>query len=122
MLMAVQMARNMNVPTIIDGSGLNFVAENPECVRGFSNCLLTPNIAEFGRLAAAVGVQLEGKIGVQWQQQVGSGLRAACGVLQLGLMVSLLSRKYVYGARKPQLITNFTQQFIAPQRPAYLMS
>jgi ATP-dependent NAD(P)H-hydrate dehydratase len=64
------MARDLNIPTIIDGSGLNFVAKSPECVRGFSDCLLTPNIAEFGRLAQAVGVQLDGKIGVQWQQQV----------------------------------------------------
>jgi ATP-dependent NAD(P)H-hydrate dehydratase len=66
----VAMARELQLPLIIDGSGLNFVAETPEIVRGYSNCILTPNIAEFGRLAAAVGVELPGKIGVQWQQQV----------------------------------------------------
>jgi ATP-dependent NAD(P)H-hydrate dehydratase len=67
---AVKIARTLNLPIIIDGSGLNFVAQTPEIVRGYSSCLLTPNIAEFGRLAKAVGVELQGKIGVQWQQQV----------------------------------------------------
>jgi ATP-dependent NAD(P)H-hydrate dehydratase len=42
-----------------------------QVIQGYQNCLLTPNIAEFGRLAAAVGVELPGKIGVQWQLKVG---------------------------------------------------
>lgn len=66
----VAAARELNLPLIIDGSGLNFVAETPEIVAGYSSCILTPNIAEFGRLAKAVGVELPGKIGVHWQQQV----------------------------------------------------
>lgn len=65
----VAAARELNLPLIIDGSGLNFVAETPAIVVGYSSCILTPNIAEFGRLAKAVGVELPGKIGVQWQQQ-----------------------------------------------------
>ncbi|WIA21854.1 hypothetical protein OEZ85_004230 [Tetradesmus obliquus] len=65
----VAAARELNLPLIIDGSGLNFVAETPEIVAGYSSCILTPNIAEFGRLAKAVGVELPGKIGVHWQQQ-----------------------------------------------------
>jgi ATP-dependent NAD(P)H-hydrate dehydratase len=63
-------ARRLQLPLIIDGSGLNFIAEAPELLRGYSTCILTPNIAEFGRLAKAVGLTLPGKIGVQWQQQV----------------------------------------------------
>lgn len=43
-----------------------------QIIQGYKNCLLTPNIAEFGRLAAAVGVELPGNIGVQWQVKVGS--------------------------------------------------
>eukprot|EP00882_Tetradesmus_deserticola_P029541 GHRQ01033099.1.p1 GENE.GHRQ01033099.1~~GHRQ01033099.1.p1 ORF type:complete len:302 (+),score=113.67 GHRQ01033099.1:51-956(+) len=74
----VAMARKLQLPVIIDGSGLNFVAHTPDIVRGYSNCLLTPNIAEFGRLAEAVGVQLDGKIGVRWQQQ-SQQLAAALG-------------------------------------------
>lgn len=39
-------------------------------IRGYTNCILTPNIAEFGRLAEGAGVTLEGRIGTQWQQHV----------------------------------------------------
>jgi NAD(P)H-hydrate repair Nnr-like enzyme with NAD(P)H-hydrate dehydratase domain len=63
-------ARRLQLPLIIDGSGLNFIAETPKLLHGYSNCILTPNIAEFGRLAKPVGLALPGKIGVQWQQQV----------------------------------------------------
>lgn len=70
MFQALRAARELELPLIIDGSGLNYVAQQPEAIKGYPNCLLTPNIAEFGRLAAAVGVQLPGKIGVQWQQHV----------------------------------------------------
>lgn len=59
----VRWVRERNLPLIIDGSGLNFIASRLHLVKGYSNCILTPNIAEFGRLAQGVGVQLEGEIG-----------------------------------------------------------
>ncbi len=40
------------------------------CVQGYPNCVLTPNIAELGRLAKAVGVTLDGPMGVSWQKHV----------------------------------------------------
>lgn len=36
-------------------------------LQGYSKCLLTPNIAELGRIAKAFGVPLEGPMGSQWQ-------------------------------------------------------
>ena len=39
-------------------------------MQGYCNCVLTPNIAELGRLAKAVGVTLEGPMGVGWQQHL----------------------------------------------------
>ncbi|KAF6264025.1 HX dehydratase [Scenedesmus sp. NREL 46B-D3] len=83
MRQTVAMARELQLPLIIDGSGLNFVAETPDIVRGCSNCLLTPNIAEFGRLAKAAGVELDGSIGVQWQQQAQQLATALDGPLLL---------------------------------------
>ena len=65
--------RERNLPLIIDGSGLNFIATRLHLVKGYSNCILTPNIAEFGRLAQGAGVQLQGKIGDHWQEQVRHG-------------------------------------------------
>lgn len=66
----MQHAADTGLPLIIDGSGLNFVAQRPEWVKGRSNVLLTPNVAEFGRLAAAVGLELPGPMGAHWQQHV----------------------------------------------------
>lgn len=63
-------ATEHGIPVVIDGSGLNFIAQQPELVRGHSNVLLTPNMAEFGRLAEAVGLKLPGEIGTHWQQHV----------------------------------------------------
>lgn len=48
-------------------------------MQGYSRCVLTPNIAELGRLAAAVGLQLPGRMGTHWQAyapQVAAGARA----------------------------------------------
>lgn len=65
----IKWAREAGLPMVIDGSAISTVASNPSLVKGYQRCILTPNIAELGRLAAAVGVQLNGKIGSQWQAQ-----------------------------------------------------
>eukprot|EP00878_Enallax_costatus_P018574 GHUV01019560.1.p1 GENE.GHUV01019560.1~~GHUV01019560.1.p1 ORF type:complete len:204 (+),score=34.71 GHUV01019560.1:418-1029(+) len=81
MYAAVRAAKHRDLPLIIDGSGINFVVgfesrqkdarqSMLELIQGYHNCILTPNIAEFGRLAEAVGLQLPGKIGTHWQQHV----------------------------------------------------
>jgi len=38
--------------------------------QGYKHCVLTPNIAELGRLAKGVGVELDGPIGAAWQESV----------------------------------------------------
>ncbi|MEW5298456.1 MAG: hypothetical protein WDW36_001579 [Sanguina aurantia] len=63
-------AREMGLPLLVDGSGINIIVQNPGLVRGYSRCVLTPNLAELGRLAASVGKPLPGRIGVDWQQHV----------------------------------------------------
>lgn len=68
-------ARRLGVPLVVDGSALNFVARDlAGLVKGEGRCVLTPNLAEFGRLATGAGVQLQGgndKITAGWQSQVG---------------------------------------------------
>ncbi|GBF96350.1 ATP-dependent (S)-NAD(P)H-hydrate dehydratase [Raphidocelis subcapitata] len=63
----VREARAAGLPLVVDGSGLNLVAQSPELVRGYRRCILTPNLPEFGRLAAGVGLPLPGPIGAGWQ-------------------------------------------------------
>lgn len=65
----LQQARLQGLPLLVDGSGLNIVAKSPELVQGYKKCVLTPNMAELGRLAEGVGVALRGPIGHQWQMQ-----------------------------------------------------
>jgi NAD(P)H-hydrate repair Nnr-like enzyme with NAD(P)H-hydrate dehydratase domain len=72
---SLALAAERRLPVVIDGSALNFVVQHPEWVRGATNVLLTPNIAEFGRLAAAVNLKLPGAIGAHWQQHVRACVR-----------------------------------------------
>eukprot|EP00199_Chlamydomonas_sp_CCMP681_P002723 CAMPEP_0119111512 /NCGR_PEP_ID=MMETSP1180-20130426/35939_1 /TAXON_ID=3052 ORGANISM="Chlamydomonas cf sp, Strain CCMP681" /NCGR_SAMPLE_ID=MMETSP1180 /ASSEMBLY_ACC=CAM_ASM_000741 /LENGTH=334 /DNA_ID=CAMNT_0007098507 /DNA_START=74 /DNA_END=1078 /DNA_ORIENTATION=- len=64
----IRWARERNLPLVIDGSGVSTVVSNPSLVQGYKRCVITPNLAELGRLAGAVGVPLPGGgVGAQWQ-------------------------------------------------------
>eukprot|EP00198_Chlamydomonas_reinhardtii_P011304 XP_001700641.1 predicted protein [Chlamydomonas reinhardtii] len=61
-------ARALGLPVVIDGSALtHIIAQRPEYAVGYSNCVLTPNVAELGRIGAAVGVHLPGRMSDAWQ-------------------------------------------------------
>ncbi|KAG2492620.1 hypothetical protein HYH03_009036 [Edaphochlamys debaryana] len=53
-------ARALKMPLVLDGDGLFLVAREPELVAGYTNCVLTPNLNEFRRLASTLGVSLHG--------------------------------------------------------------
>ena len=55
---------------LLDADGLYIVTKNLDLVKGYKNVILTPNKAEFGRLAKQLGVDLEDK-----------SRCAACGIL-----------------------------------------
>ncbi|KAG2423692.1 hypothetical protein HXX76_015082 [Chlamydomonas incerta] len=61
-------ARALGLPLVIDGSALtHIIAQRPEYAVGYANCVLTPNVAELGRIGAAVGVNLPGRMSDAWQ-------------------------------------------------------
>ncbi|PGH10783.1 YjeF family domain-containing protein [Helicocarpus griseus UAMH5409] len=62
-------ARARNVAIVLDADALLLVQEHPELVSGYKECILTPNVVEFGRLAKAVGADVE---------NVGGGKEEAC--------------------------------------------
>lgn len=72
----IAMARAANLPLIVDGSGLSIIAQRPDLVKGYTNCILTPNMAELGRIANGVGVPLTGPIRNEWQQHTASIAKA----------------------------------------------
>jgi ATP-dependent NAD(P)H-hydrate dehydratase len=70
MMQAVEEAKQLQLPLVVDGSALNILARHPSLLRGYHNVLFTPNMAELGRIAAGVGVELGGPIGDHWQMKV----------------------------------------------------
>jgi ATP-dependent NAD(P)H-hydrate dehydratase len=52
-------ARKRNMPCVLDADALGIVSKTPDVVKGYKDCILTPNVVEFGRLAKAVGIAVE---------------------------------------------------------------
>jgi len=58
----IQEARKKGIPFVLDADGLYLAQTRPELVEGYTECILTPNVVEFGRLAKSKGVNVnEGK-------------------------------------------------------------
>lgn len=51
-------ARKQNIPFVLDADGLFLAQTRPELVQGCTECILTPNVVEFGRLAKAKNIDL----------------------------------------------------------------
>lgn len=45
------------VPMVLDADALWLVQTEPDLVKGYPECILTPNVVEFGRLAKACGLE-----------------------------------------------------------------
>ncbi|KAJ5556220.1 hypothetical protein N7513_002064 [Penicillium frequentans] len=52
----IKEARSRSIPFVLDADGLLIVTEDPSLVKGYKECILTPNVVEFGRLAKALGI------------------------------------------------------------------
>lgn len=49
-------ARKKKISFVLDADGLILATKQPELVKGYKDCILTPNVVEFGHLAEAMGV------------------------------------------------------------------
>ncbi|KAF3043316.1 hypothetical protein E8E11_008791 [Didymella keratinophila] len=54
----IEEARKQGIPFVLDADGLFLAQTRPELVDGCKECILTPNVVEFGRLAKAKGVDV----------------------------------------------------------------
>jgi len=52
-------AKKKNISFVLDADGLFLAQTRPELVKGYKECILTPNIVEFGRLAKAQNIDME---------------------------------------------------------------
>lgn len=48
------------MPFVLDADGLFLIQSEPDLVQGYTECILTPNVVEFGRLAEALHVDRKG--------------------------------------------------------------
>ena len=56
----IEAARLVNMPIVLDADGLNIAQTKPHLIDGYRECILTPNVTEFGRLCKAKGLNPEG--------------------------------------------------------------
>ncbi|KAK5117676.1 hypothetical protein LTR62_005099 [Meristemomyces frigidus] len=52
-------AKKRGVAFVLDADGLYLAQTRPELVKGYKECILTPNVVEFGRLAKAQGIDVD---------------------------------------------------------------
>jgi ATP-dependent NAD(P)H-hydrate dehydratase len=57
--LVMRAARDKRMPMVLDADALQIVQREPDLVRGYALAVLTPNVVEFARLAAALGVDDE---------------------------------------------------------------
>lgn len=57
--LVISAAKEKNIPFVLDADGLNLAQTRPELVQGYKECILTPNIVEFGRLCRSKGIDPE---------------------------------------------------------------
>lgn len=69
-------ARKRSVPFVLDADGLVLVTQKPDLVHGYKECILTPNVVEFGRLAKALGIQVSSQDDIQ-KEEAGSSNKEA---------------------------------------------
>ena len=56
-VIAAAKKHNPPVPMVLDADALWLVQTDPDLVKGHKECILTPNVVEFGRLAKSVGME-----------------------------------------------------------------
>ncbi|KAF7959886.1 hypothetical protein EAE96_001489 [Botrytis aclada] len=66
----LEAAREKNMPFVLDADGLQLAQTKPELVQGYKECILTPNVVEFGRLCRSKGIEVEGLGGAEGAEKL----------------------------------------------------
>ena len=64
----IEEARKRNIPFVLDADGLFLVQTRPELVQNYRECILTPNVVEFKRLAQSKGLDVNTENSDQTQE------------------------------------------------------
>ncbi|KIV90240.1 YjeF family domain-containing protein [Exophiala mesophila] len=81
----IQAARKHDppVPMVLDADALWLVQTDPDIIKGHKECILTPNVVEFGRLAKAVGLDHQNSDPEKACQELSKILGGVC-IIQKG--------------------------------------
>jgi ATP-dependent NAD(P)H-hydrate dehydratase len=81
----IQAARKNDppIPMVLDADALIIIQEDPDLIQGFKECILTPNVVEFGRLAKALGVDTSGDDANKACEKLAKKLGGVC-IIQKG--------------------------------------
>lgn len=71
------------VPMVLDADALWLVQTDPDLIKGHKECILTPNVVEFGRLAKAVGLDHQSSDPEKACQELSKILGGVC-IIQKG--------------------------------------
>lgn len=74
----IRAARRANLSLVLDADALFTIQNDPDLIRGYKDCVLTPNVVEFGRLAKALGVDADGQAN---DEDAGKGCEALAQAL-----------------------------------------
>jgi len=55
----IENAKKAKIPFVLDADGLYLAQSRPELVQGYRECILTPNVVEFGRLCKSKGIDVD---------------------------------------------------------------
>lgn len=70
----LEAARKVNMPFVLDADGLQIAQSRPDLVQGYRECILTPNVVEFGRLCRSKGIEVEGLKGEEGVEKLARAL------------------------------------------------
>jgi ATP-dependent NAD(P)H-hydrate dehydratase len=81
----VQAARKNDppIPMVLDADALWLVQTDPDIIKGYKECILTPNVVEFGRLAKSVGIDQSNGDTTKQCQDLADKLGGVC-IIQKG--------------------------------------
>jgi ATP-dependent NAD(P)H-hydrate dehydratase len=71
------------VPIVLDADGLFLVNSDPDLIKGYKECILTPNVVEFGRLAKSQGVDVNDGDRTKMCEKLAKALGGVC-IIQKG--------------------------------------
>jgi ATP-dependent NAD(P)H-hydrate dehydratase len=55
----IEAAKKEKIPFVLDADGLYLAQTRPDLVQGYKECILTPNVVEFGRLCKSKGIEIK---------------------------------------------------------------